>query len=390
MSYFGDAGFGITSPTTSGNSTTTPLSSAATFTGTWEQNDFPETMVSCTTDNGGTLYFDFSVDGTNVSTFPVSGFNVSSGIHEFHVAVKGPRYFRVRLVNDTGAQSYLRMFTYYGMNFTRPNVPANQAMGRDSDAGAVRLYADPQDEIVLGQRSGVRHYTKFGYLPDIDSGDGELMITADPAKPSAPEVLTTAETFSIAFTDTTDGESTNGALTLFIDYIDTDGKFATAIHTLSTTTPDTTAFSGLGINRVAVASSGSTDTNADDITITSSSSGGVHAFVPAGGGVTQQALFHTPSNAQAVAKFLLCNCNKLSGSNPVVVIKGWVHNRTVDTKFEVFRFVMDTATTDYFEFAEPIGFKLSGGDILYFTADTDTANTVVGSFRFSLNEYENN
>ena len=130
--------------------------------------------------------------------------------------------------------------------------------------------------------------------------------------------------------------------------------------------------------------------NVNDITITSSSSGGVHAFVPAGEGVTQQALFHVPSNGRGIAKYLFINVNKLSGSNPTVTIKGIVHNRTVDSKFEVFRAVMDTATTEHLEISEPVGFALSASDILYFTANTDTNNTIVGACRFSMNIYEDN
>jgi hypothetical protein len=386
MSYFGDPGF---SETSTGNSTTTPLAGDATFTGTGEQNDYPDVFVMLKSDADGTLYFDFSNDGTNWdSTYPVLGYDCNAGIPEVHVARKAGRYFRARYVNGSDAQTYFRMTVYYGQHGDLM-ASANQAVSRHGDAKVVRVYADPQDEIVLGQRNGVLHYTKFGYLPDIDTADGELMITADPGKPAAPEVLTTAETFDIAFNDTTDGDSTNGALTIYFDYLDANGARAVGTHTLSGTSPDTTSFSGLGINRVAVSSSGSTDTNANAITITSSTTGGVHAYVPAGEGVTQQALFHTPSNAQAVAKFLFANCNKLSGSSPIVTIKGWVHNRLVDTKFEVFRFLMDTDTTEHFEIVEPVGFKLSAGDIIYFTANTNQNNTSVGSFRFSLNEYEN-
>lgn len=119
------------------NSSTTALSSEATFTGAWEQNSRPGVMVSCQTDNGGTLYFDFSVNGSDANTFPVSGFTLSSGIHEFHTAVKGARYFRVRLVNDSGAQSYLRLYTYYGQ-FRQGNAPLNQPIGSDSDAITVK------------------------------------------------------------------------------------------------------------------------------------------------------------------------------------------------------------------------------------------------------------
>lgn len=142
------------------NTTTTPLSSGATYTGTGDQNEMPDVMVSCTTDNTGTLYFDFSVDGTNWSTFPTSGFKVASGIHEFHTAVKGPRHFRVRLVNDSGAQTYLRLYTYYGQ-FKQPNAPLNQALGLDADAILVRP-TYPWLDIERGLVSGMRVVNKFG------------------------------------------------------------------------------------------------------------------------------------------------------------------------------------------------------------------------------------
>ena len=112
------------------NSSTTPLGSGETFTGNGEQNTFPQVGVMVKTDNSGVLYFDFSGDGVNWdSTFPVAGFQVASGIPEFHTAVKLGRYFRVRFVNDSGAQTYLRLFTYYGMNFIPSNSPLNQSIG---------------------------------------------------------------------------------------------------------------------------------------------------------------------------------------------------------------------------------------------------------------------
>jgi len=389
MSHFGDAGFGVDS---TGNSSTATLSGAATFTGTGEQNNYPDAFIMCKSDVAGTLYFDFSNDGTNWdSTYPVAGYECAAGIAEVHVARKAGRYFRVRYVNGASAQSYFRLTTYYG-TYGQLMAAANQSLGTDADASVVRVYAPAQDEIVKGARSGIRHYTKFGYLPDIDTADNEIMITADPAKPTGPEVLSTAETFSIAYTAASDGAGggATGATILYFDYVDSNGEFATATHTLGSSSPDTTSFSGLGINRVAVAASGSADTNVAAITITSSSSGGVHAYIPAGQGVTQQALFHTPSNAVGVAKLLFANVNKISGgSSPRVTVKGWVHNRTVDTKFEVFRYVMDTANENHITLNEPVWFKLSSGDIIYFTASTDTNNTAVSSFRFSLNLYDN-
>jgi hypothetical protein len=116
------------------NTTTTPINDGITFTGTGELNDYSDVMVSCKTDRAGVIYFDFSNDGVNWDTFPTNGFNVSANIHEFHTAVKGGRYFRVRLVNNSGGnQTYLRLYTYYGV-YRQGNLPLNQSISSDADA----------------------------------------------------------------------------------------------------------------------------------------------------------------------------------------------------------------------------------------------------------------
>lgn len=115
------------------NSSTTPLSGGATFTGTGEQNFFPDVMASCYADVAGTLYFDFSIDGTNWRTFPSSGFTVSAGVHEFHTAVKGPRYFRARYINGGSAQATFQLKTYYG-TFRQPSAPIGSTISSDADA----------------------------------------------------------------------------------------------------------------------------------------------------------------------------------------------------------------------------------------------------------------
>lgn len=142
------------------NSSTSALSSGATFTGSGEFTDEPDVMLVCETDNTGTLYTDFSQDGTNWTTFPTAGFKLASGINEFHTAVKGPRYQRTRLVNDTGAQSYLRLSTYYG-DFKQGNAPLNQPYGLDSDSRLVRPSL-PWLDISRGLVTGLEAIQKFG------------------------------------------------------------------------------------------------------------------------------------------------------------------------------------------------------------------------------------
>lgn len=371
--------------TSSVNTSTTPLGSGATYTGTFEYNNSPQAMVSLQTDNTGTLYFDFSVDGTNFTTFPVNGFKIASGVHEFHTAVKGPRWFRVRLVNDTGAQTYLRLYTFYG-DFGQPNSPLNQTIGLDSDGVSTRP-TNFQDEVRIGRRPGVAGWTKFGYREGLTAANGEETIWAASGNFTP---LTSAETFDIAYTGgggSNDGAGSTGALTLYFQYIDSDGLPSVAVHTLGSDGTDTTSFSGLGINRVAVSSSGSADTNNAVITITATSAGTTQAIVPAGEGVTQQCIFFVGANHDAVAKMLWWNASKPSGGNAKIVIKGYVWNRSVATQFEVFRASLNTIVELSGGLTDPIGFNISPSDVLFFVADTDT-NAADISLRFSLNEYQ--
>ena len=374
-----------TGVTSTGNSSTTPLSSGATFTGVGEQNDLPHVGVQLKTDVDGTLFFDFSNDGTNWdSTFPVSGFEISANIPEFHTAVKLGRYFRVRLVNHATDQTFLRLTTYYGNNFVPSSAPLNQSIGRDTDAMAVRP-SSFSDEVAIGRRGGVSNFNKFGYREGLTSAGGEQTIWATTTN---FVVMTTASTFTITYTNTSDGSTSNGALTLYFVYIDTDGLEQIGVHTLGSTGSDVTTFTGLGLNRCAVSSSGSDQTNVAEIIITDTTGGTTQAEIPALSGTTQQAIFHTDANSDGVAKYLWININKTTGGGtPKVLVKGYVFNRQFETRYEIFRATIDTAVENTLSIADPIGFSLSPTDVLYFVADTDTNNTIV-KVRFSIREYK--
>jgi hypothetical protein len=120
-----------------GNTTTTPLLIGEEYTGEWELNSHNDVMVSLKTDQIGKLYFDFSNDGVNVETFPTSGFDVTTD-HEFHTAIKGKRYFRIRLDNTSGIdQTVLRLHTYYG-SYRQANSPLNHLVTDNSDSIVVK------------------------------------------------------------------------------------------------------------------------------------------------------------------------------------------------------------------------------------------------------------
>lgn len=368
------------------NTTTEKLGSAETFTGEGEFNVMPDVMVFCQTDNTGTLYFDFSVDGTNWTTFPVNGFGVASGVPEFHVAVKGPRWFRARLVNDTGAQTYLRLYTYFG-TFRQGNAPINQTAALDADAIHVRP-TEFFGEASLGRRSGVVAWAKFGHREGLLAASGEQTVWDTTGNYVVPTVASTMTiTYDGTGGGTTDGAGTTGALVLRIFYIDGDGMPATLDHTLGTDGSDVTIETTLGINRVAVISAGSLTYNASNITITATTGGAKLAVVTASDSITHHAFFHVGANCDAVAHFLYLHVNKPSGGNAKVQIKGYIFNRATNVRTEVFRSTLDTTVEVTLDLNPTIGFTVPATGVLYFVADTDT-NNAEAVVRFSLNEYQ--
>jgi hypothetical protein len=111
-----------------------------TWTGAGEENDYAYVGVNLQVDEAGTLFFDFSQDGTNWSSYPVAGFTIASGINEVHTAWKGGRYMRPRFVGVGTADkpTYFRLETYYS-NLSLPlSAPLNQGIGSDQDATVVR------------------------------------------------------------------------------------------------------------------------------------------------------------------------------------------------------------------------------------------------------------
>jgi len=367
-----------------GNTTTAILSASATFTGEWEQNDQPDVMVSMKTDVTGTLYFDFSNDGTNSdSTFPVQGFGVAAGIHEFHTAVKGPRYFRLRFVNDAADQTYMRLYTYYG-TFRESNTPLNQSIGRDADGLSTRP-TDFQDEVKLGLRVGVTGWNKFGYRLDVPNNTTACLW---PATPLLPTFLTSGSTFTVTYNSTTDGSGTTGATELVFIYIDDDGLPATSTHTLGSGGSDVTSFSGLGINRIAVTAAGSAGFNTNDITVTATTGATVQAVVPAEGSITQQAIFFIGANHVAITPWLTIEMSSLDKDKALALV-GYTWNRASGVRTEIFRGSIDRSLDLHRQIYDPIKFRLDPSTVLYFVGTTSGHNSVLDMFcRFSLNQYQ--
>jgi len=269
--------------------------------------------------------------------------------------------------------------------YTDVTTPTStSAVDLRDEINALLIQEPYMHEVAAGEMTGKTVWNKFGYNSDVDTGAEEIIASFGGAFNPVSNVITTAQTFTITYNNGTDGLGTTGALSLLFTYIDSSFTSQIGIHTLGSTGSDVTSFTGLGINRAVVFSNGGLGYNVNDITITATDDGTTQAQVPALGSVTQQALFHTQINHNFFAEWLLINCRKLSGAggSPRVTIRGYSWSRFTLTRYEIFRYEIDTSVENTLEIAPPAPFTVGGREVLYFTAETNTNNTVV-NLRFT-------
>lgn len=225
---------------------------------------------------------------------------------------------------------------------------------------------------------------KFGYNTDIDTASREVIASFGGAFNPSTSVIDTAQTFTIAYNNTTDGSGQTGARMLQFDYIDENFEAQTAFHVLGSTGSDVTSFTGVGINRVVVVQLGSAEYNNNDITITATTDGTNQAQIPAQKSVTQQCIYHTPINRTFELDFLNFSTLKISGGggSPRVNLIGYSYSRVTGGRYAVIDLEIDTSVSNnvVLNYDNPITF--TGREVIYFEATTDVNNTKV-SLRFS-------
>lgn len=306
------------------NSSTTPLAGGATFTGEYEWSPEPDVMVSCIADVAGTLYFDFSVDKTNVNTFPVNGFSVAAGTHEFHVAVKGPRWFRARFVNGSGAQTYMRLYVYYG-TYRHPTSPLNTTLSQDSDAVTVRT-VDTVLDISAGRFAGFSPVHKFGHAPSgAQTTATDVWDRADATPTQQIWVAPTqARVHAIASSSDVDGKTgaptSAGARTVQVTGLTAwDTAESSETVTLDGTTAVNTVNSYVIIHRMKVLTAGTTSINVGTITATAATDGTVTAVIRPSQGQTAMAIYGVPSTKKFYMTALNASINDNTAQTRVSV-----------------------------------------------------------------------
>lgn len=169
------------------NSTTTPLTGSATWTGTWEDiSDYASISVIASADVAGTLYYDFS---TNASTTEraVQLSDGTSGSFGIHSLITVAKYGRARVVNGGSAQSSMTVQTILCKNsrIAMPTSRLGQSISDYSDILNVR-------SALVGKVEGGSYWT-----PVSADGEGHLEVAVTQPTTAFGEV-TTASPFPTA------------------------------------------------------------------------------------------------------------------------------------------------------------------------------------------------
>ena len=363
------------------NESTTLITNAGNYTGSWEDvSAYDSLTVAIKTDQNGYFQVQFSPDGVNQDSTLTRYYRTSQieAPHRFTITRK---YFRIAFFNDSGSdQTFFRLQVLLGTKADL-NIPVDSTMAQDYDAISTRP-TDFTTEVGLGRRQGTSTWNKFGYNSDVDTGGSEVLASFGGA---FNQKLVPGETLDVVSDSASDTNSSGTGVRLLIIFgVDSNWDEVTEVVTMNGLTPVTTTNSYVGINRMTIYTSGSSDSNVGTVTATATTSSNVMATMPAGEGTTQQCLFYVPRNHQFLATWLYLTAIKSSGggSNPDVTFKVFVYSNVVDSQFEVYRDDIDLSieTTKQISPNEP--FIIGEKSIFWIEASTTANNTSVRG-RFS-------
>lgn len=148
----------------SNNSTAIALTAGQAFTGSaTDVSAYPSVVVACKTDKDGSLYVDFSPDGTNWDS--TLSFSLAAGVNEVHRISVTRKFYRARVHNTSVEnQTYLRLQTLLGAQ-TALTSPLNGTIQSDSDSLITR-------SVLMGQTGN----GSWNYVPVTAEGHLETVI----------------------------------------------------------------------------------------------------------------------------------------------------------------------------------------------------------------------
>lgn len=359
------------------NSTSTLLTAGSTFTGAWEDaSNYDSVVVAAATDQDGTYTIQFSPDGVNQDS-TLTRYYRTGQINAPHRFTITRDYVRITFENTSASdQTYLRLQTTYG-DKSELNAPLDGLLAQNFDAIATRP-SDYDIEVADGLRQGTSLWNKFFYDSSLSTSSFELVWSNSGTWTRLP-AKETIDFASTSVNDTNGGTGVN-AIVIYGVGGDTDWEQELVeVLYLNGTTTVTTVNEYIGINRIGVFLSGTSERNEGVITGTATTAGTIQAEIPVdtdAGSVTQQGLFFVPEKHKFIGEYIWGNAIKLSGGggDPVINIKGIVYSAVNNTRQEVFRANIDTVRGNFIPFPE-IKFPVGEKSVLYFVAKSDKANT---------------
>jgi hypothetical protein len=232
-------------------------------------------------------------------------------------------------------------------------------------------------EVAMGNIYGSSTWNKFGYNADIN---GSVEIVASFG--GTFNIMTSADTLNVVSTANSDNSGGQAARTIVLVGIDANGDYQEETVTMNGQTPVTTVNTWLGINRALVASVGTFNYNAGNITISDTSAiFGTQAQIPSMKGITQQSIFHVPSGHKFLSDWLEINASR-QGATPFIQIFGYVYNRPTNVRQQIFTTSTGDGQSSQLQLTPSQPFVINEDSVLYFEATSDHTNTLV-SLRFS-------
>jgi hypothetical protein len=320
------------------NSTSTLLNAGATFTGTAEDvSKYNSVILAAKTDQDGSLFIDFSNDGTNFDS--TLTFTVTSSVNEVHRLTITRKYCRVRFTNTSASnQTYLRLQTTFGSQ-TQLTSSLNSTIQNDADALTVRTI-DPEIAISKGLFEGYSIIQKFGRNGDIDTAsvpediwNGGGAYAGFPT--GAPEEF---QVFSSSASDT-------GVLTFTYLPTTTSTAYLTATVTLNGTTPVNTGITGYRMHTANYNTGTATTFNVGTLTIRHrTTTANIFCVMPIGRSQTNVAAYTVPFGYTAHIRRLFC---RVIGSTSGIVDGAlWIRGSGMSPRL---RRPFTSATADAFE-----------------------------------------
>ena len=282
------------------NSTSVVLASGATFTGEAEDvSNYTSVTTSIKVDKDGTLYIEFSVDGSNWDTS--LSYNILANMDETHGIAVSRKFYRVRFTNTSvSTQGFLRLQSIYGER-DAPNSTLNSIVHSNSDSIVTRSIVE-ESLIAEGKYIGRSIFNRLGQNPDVDIAatpedvwNGGGVYTGFPT--GAAEEF---EAFSSSASDT-------GILTITYLASATATAYQSVTITLNGTTPVGTGITGIRVQSAIYNSGSPTASNLGAITVRHKvTTTNIFCVIVIGNGQSMLTSFTIPYGSVGYIKRLFC------------------------------------------------------------------------------------